>query len=423
MTIGTMPSFKNDFQFNVGAKKPLQTLNTTMQKSKPESNFNDMFQSSLKPTNTNVVEQEVNDTPTEDVLAATTVEEALEKLDVPMDASLQFVELDQQFVPVEELLTTENLAALVELPLEELEQVLQEVLQQYDMKVDLNDIWSILEVAPEIVEQLTAKFETEGLTESEEKLLQLFKLAQLVGQTTDVVYVQQNQLTNLQQALVMLTNEMQQMRNQATTQQAPTISAANTIVQVEPKVESIQPATNNSTQNESMLNQHTQASTTSTVKTVNITLPANPSAQTEALAKEVAQLMAKNQLTQGTGNIKLMLKLFPENLGQVRIEIFQQNGVISARMLASTPLGKDLIESSMNQLKTALVSQNIQVDRIDVAAALQETDKNFRDQNFSNHTFKHENDAEDEEQVDQEEQKTFTELLTEEVAQNDNDFE
>lgn len=426
MTLSTMPSFKNDFQFNVGAKKPIQTTKSDLQTPKNTSKeFSKMFQTSLNEAKPKATESEMTDekAPLSDIVEATTLEEALELLDIPVDGTAQFVEIEQQLIPVDELLSTENLAAIVELPIEQL----QQTIQQLNPEVEATDIWSIVEAAPQLLEQLSAKLETEQLTEPEEKLVQLLKLVQLVGQSSETNYTQQVQLEDLQQVFVKLSAELQQVvgqqLNQQTSQQVVTTPVPQ-MTQVETKVEAVQSSSNNSAQNESLLNQSAQPTVSSTIKTVNVTLPSNPTSQAEALAKEVAQLMAKSQMTQGTGNIKLMLKLFPENLGQIRIEIFQQNGIISARLLASTPLGKDLIESSMNQLKTALVSQNVQVDRIDVAAALQETDKNFRDQSFLNQSFnQREQEKNEEEQVEQEEQKTFTELLTEEVEQNDNNLE
>ncbi|MFP3499343.1 flagellar hook-length control protein FliK, partial [Pseudomonas sp. SIMBA_059] len=76
------------------------------------------------------------------------------------------------------------------------------------------------------------------------------------------------------------------------------------------------------------------------------------------------------------------MKLYPENLGSIRIEIFQKDGVLSARLLASTSQAKELLDSQVHQLKTAFAQQNIQMDRIDIAQSLQETDRNLRDQSL-----------------------------------------
>ena len=62
-----------------------------------------------------------------------------------------------------------------------------------------------------------------------------------------------------------------------------------------------------------------------------ITLPAEKPAQSEALLKEIQNLINRSQLSGQQGNMKLLLKLFPENLGQIRIEIIQKDGVLTAR--------------------------------------------------------------------------------------------
>ena len=59
------------------------------------------------------------------------------------------------------------------------------------------------------------------------------------------------------------------------------------------------------------------------------------------------------------------------------------------------------------------------MERIDVTQALQETDKNFRDQNFFSNFFKQQPEEETDEEngVEEEEQISFSDLLNEEVQQ------
>lgn len=42
----------------------------------------------------------------------------------------------------------------------------------------------------------------------------------------------------------------------------------------------------------------------------------------------------------------------------------QQDGVLSARLLTSTAVGKELLDSQLQQLKTAFAQQNIQMDQL-----------------------------------------------------------
>ncbi|CAM5186513.1 hypothetical protein UACE39S_02691 [Ureibacillus acetophenoni] len=55
----------------------------------------------------------------------------------------------------------------------------------------------------------------------------------------------------------------------------------------------------------------------------------------------------------------------------------QKDGVLSARLLASTPQAKELLEGQINQLKTSFTQANIQMDRIDIAQSLQDPDQTF----------------------------------------------
>ena len=109
----------------------------------------------------------------------------------------------------------------------------------------------------------------------------------------------------------------------------------------------------------------------------------------------------------------MLIKLYPEHLGQIRIELHETNGVLSARILASTALAKGMLDSQMHQLRNALAQQNLQVERIDVTQSIQETSKNDREQAF-NEQFKREQQEESNKDNSQtEEEMTFDEFMIE----------
>ena len=114
---------------------------------------------------------------------------------------------------------------------------------------------------------------------------------------------------------------------------------------------------------------------------------------------------------------KLSIKLYPENLGTIRIELVQQNGILTARLLASTALGRELLDSNAHQLKQAFVQQNIQVERLDIAQSLQDASRNNQDQNLFNNFFKNKQEEQDEKPTNEDEEKvSFSDfLLNEEV--------
>ncbi|RTZ57808.1 hypothetical protein EKO25_00430 [Bacillus sp. SAJ1] len=92
--------------------------------------------------------------------------------------------------------------------------------------------------------------------------------------------------------------------------------------------------------------------------------------------KEFTNILAKSQLTTGLdGTNKLFIKLYPEHLGSIRIELLQDKGSITAKMFASSGTAKDLLDSQINQLKDAFSMQNIQVDKIDVLYGETQTQK------------------------------------------------
>lgn len=82
--------------------------------------------------------------------------------------------------------------------------------------------------------------------------------------------------------------------------------------------------------------------------------------------KDFSNIIGKSQLLKGDGTNKLLIKLYPEHLGSLRIEILQDKGMLTAKMFASTGSAKELLDSQLHQLKTAFTQQNIQVDKIDV---------------------------------------------------------
>lgn len=123
--------------------------------------------------------------------------------------------------------------------------------------------------------------------------------------------------------------------------------------------------------------------------------------------------MNRSQFSNNAAGTKLLIKLYPENLGSIRVELMQKDGVMTARFLASTAVGKQMLESQLQQLKQGLVNQNIQLDRIDVSQALTETNRNERDHQQSfQHSFKQQSQEQHKEQKDDDDEKvSFNDIL------------
>ena len=409
---------RNNFQVKTDtvATKNVNNTKNEQPTEKFGSVFNQLVASQKQPTAKVESSSQESNEQLLNVLNADSLQEVFEALDIPIDEAALTVNVDDVEVPMDQLLTTDNLAALLEMDIEDLQSLLQ---QFTNGEVDGTDIWAILVEAPQLLTNLVESLEgKQTVSEDAMKLAHFLKLAQLVGEKTDTMYQQQFTLDGLKQSLeaavVQISNLVQPVQpNTGNPLQMNSVQQYIQPVQSEQRVEATaQTAQSN---NESFFQQNAQSN--SATRLVTVTLPANPASQAEALAKEIQNLVNRSQLSNNQGTMKLMLKLFPENLGQIRIEIMQQNGVMTARLLATTAAGKELLDSNLNQLKATFVAQNIQMDRIDVTQALQETDKNFRDQGFFSNFFKQqpEDETNDENGGEEENQQSFSDLLNEEV--------
>ncbi|MER1998994.1 MAG: flagellar hook-length control protein FliK, partial [Lysinibacillus sp.] len=247
------------------------------------------------------------------------------------------------------------------------------------------------------------------------QLAKFLQLAQLVGQQSDTVYKQEVTLLDAKGALQLFSTQL----NENTPQQQPKQNFVQALQQTL-NTQQVQTSTVQSKQtqesNEQIQPLSQQVQTQQGVKTVSVVLPTERSAQSEALLKELQNQISRAQLSNNNGTVKLMMRLFPENLGQIRIEIMQQDGIMQARILATTAAGKELLDSNLSQLKTSLVAQNIQMDRIDIAQSLQSSDSS-RDQGLFNQFFRQQQPEQEQEQQDNDEELvTFEELLQEQLV-------
>ena len=400
---------------NIAMLRAMSTAKMPQEKNAVETNspdanaFGSVFKSIMSASNqttnqtakteTSTLEEEVNA-----ILATDSLEGLLEQLGVEMDEAglFAFVGEGEMPIAIDEMLTLENLTEMLGITEEQLTQILQQLVGE-DTQLTITDVWSILEQAPAILSEVMAAIQGTQQTDVKPKemqqVVQFLKLAELVGAKVDTVFQQEVQLSQLKEALTALANQVQQ---------APT-SKFEQLVQ-----QATQTTVKTETETQSTVGPQQQQVTQT--KTVTITLPAEKPAQSEALVKEMQNLINRSQISGQQGNMKLFLKLFPENLGQIRIELVQKDGILTARLLATTAVGKELLENNLNQLKAGFVAQNIQMDRIDVSASLQDTDRNSRDQSFFNNFFgRQQEDEVEKEDENDEESVSFKDLLSEEV--------
>jgi flagellar hook-length control protein FliK len=392
-----------------------KVFNKAVQSSSVENDTN--ANSLTKATASQTVEEEAAQVVEEvsEVLVAESLKEVLDVLLIEHDEALLFIEVEGEIKPVDEVMNLQDLAALLDMSVEEFQQI---ITQLTEGQAETTDVWQVLEQAPQLLAQIASVLQGENqlVTPKEAgQLVKLLQLAQLLGQQSDTVYKQEIALTDAKSALQLFSaqlneNTQQQPKQnfvQVLQQTLNTHQVHTSTVQTMKTQESndqVQPLTQ-------------QVQTQQGVKTISVVLPAERSAQSEALIKELQNQISRTQLSNNNGTVKLMMRLFPENLGQIRIEIMQQDGVMQARILATTAAGKELLDSNLNQLKTSLVAQNIQMDRIDIAQSLQSSDSS-RDQGLFNQFFRHQQSEPEQEQEGEgdEELVTFEELLQEQLV-------
>ena len=353
----------------------------------------------------------------EAVLNADSIEDVLDVLGITHDDGLLMLQVGEEgkAVAVDEMLNLDNLMDALGIDTEQLQELMQKLLGE---DKEAKDVWELLALvdaqAPMLQTQIVAALQGEGQVTPKEvaPLLQMLKLAQLVGQKTDLTASQENLLTDIKS---LLTTLQTQVKTTISEQQVTTKTTVTLPLQGFQKVvQQVQVTKQTDTSPNEMVTSNTVQTKADTFQ---VTLPAAKPAQSEAFLKEMQAIINKAQISNAQGITRLSLKLYPENLGTIRIELVQNDGVLTARLLASTAHGRELLDSQAHQLKQAFVQQNIQVDRLDIAQSLQDADRQQRDQSFFNNFFKQQQQEEQEQKSeDDDEGKSFSDyLISEEV--------
>ncbi|MFJ7681011.1 flagellar hook-length control protein FliK [Peribacillus butanolivorans] len=89
----------------------------------------------------------------------------------------------------------------------------------------------------------------------------------------------------------------------------------------------------------------------------------------EEFVKQFESILSKANFTGANGVNKLLIKLNPEHLGLLRIELIQKDGLMTAKILATSAQAKDMLEKQIHGLKHAFNGQNIQIEKIEVSQA------------------------------------------------------
>ncbi|MDP4083038.1 MAG: flagellar hook-length control protein FliK [Bacillota bacterium] len=119
----------------------------------------------------------------------------------------------------------------------------------------------------------------------------------------------------------------------------------------------------------------------------------------EQFIQQFENILAKSQFSNTGGTQKLFIKLNPENLGSIRIELTQKDSGLVAKIMTTTSAAKDALESQLQGLKTAFHTQNLQIDKIEVSQSMLNQQERFL-QRDPNHGDRQNQDQQSKQQKD-----------------------
>ncbi|MFE4893907.1 flagellar hook-length control protein FliK [Peribacillus butanolivorans] len=132
----------------------------------------------------------------------------------------------------------------------------------------------------------------------------------------------------------------------------------------------------------------------------------------EEFVKQFESILSKANFTGANGVNKLLIKLNPEHLGSLRIELIQKDGMMTAKILATSAQAKDMLEKQIHGLKQAFNGQNIQIEKIEVSQAYNAfNSEKFSQKDADEQNRQQENKSESNDETESEFTGSFAEAL------------
>ncbi|MFS0574224.1 flagellar hook-length control protein FliK [Sporosarcina sp. 179-K 3D1 HS] len=397
-----------------------------------------------------VLNQSGKQVPDETILAifnANSVEElgqALQELDQKDNCTIMALSEDSTKTTTETLDYLGNISGTInalDIQPEQLMEGLHTLLKQAGINeseveklLETDDVWGILaaidQVAPQFFERLTDSLGGKGTVSQQQaiELLVLLKGITLIAPKTDLVLKQEHDVFSLGNYLNLAGERFENVLNSNVTNNNSMVQLVDgrQTMRFVSATETSQPMSGRENENSKsgqsdMKKEAAQTAVSSAHAQVSAKgefaiseLENRGSSRSETLLREMQAIMRRANLGQAGGTNRLLIKLYPEHLGQVRIELLETNGIMTARILASTALGKEMLDSQQAQLRQAFAHQNIQLDRLDISQTIQESNRGERDQNAFNGQFKREQQqSEEQQQQSGEEEMSFQEFMIE----------
>ena len=132
----------------------------------------------------------------------------------------------------------------------------------------------------------------------------------------------------------------------------------------------------------------------------------------DQLIQQFESILSKSQLMNVGGNQKLFIKLYPEHLGALRVELIQKDSTLIAKFMTSTANAKDILESQIQSLKQAFSSQNIQIERIEISQQMNQQERYL---NRDSQQQQEQRQQREQDKLKQEQDQTFTLSFEEEL--------
>jgi flagellar hook-length control protein FliK len=97
----------------------------------------------------------------------------------------------------------------------------------------------------------------------------------------------------------------------------------------------------------------------------------------DQLIQQFESILSKSSFLKTGGMQKLFIKLNPDHLGALRVELIQKDSTMIARIVTSTASAKEILDSQLNGLKQAFSSQNLQVEKIEISQQMTQQERTF----------------------------------------------
>ncbi|MGM7635838.1 flagellar hook-length control protein FliK [Bacillus sp. Hm123] len=150
----------------------------------------------------------------------------------------------------------------------------------------------------------------------------------------------------------------------------------------------------------------------SKVESFTMMVPTNPKPMNmEQFMEKFSQILNNSNLMKTPNGNRLLIKLYPEQLGSLRIELLQQNGVMTAKILSSTSMVKDLFEQHVHSLKQAFNQQNITVDKIELTHSQADPQKFDRPSQQEQQTKREQQQSQQQEETEDQPVEQFKDVL------------